>query len=83
MNLIFTDLPNRYTECKNNVEGDNFHLEAQSKCFIISKQLIQEKGEKITGSVSLIQRFYDPNDETFYDEETNETYDKNLSEFIK
>lgn len=38
-------------------------------------------GIKVSGNVSIIQRFYDPDQQTYYDEQTDEVLDKSITEF--
>lgn len=80
LSLPFESAKHQYTMH----EGRGRRTVAGSECMIFTKELVQSTSENLKIDISIIQRFYDPNDRYAYMEDMpNVKIEKKVEEYIK
>jgi hypothetical protein len=81
--LSVTDLPFEKAKYVSSVANDTLVLKASSNIFLLSKEIIERKGEVMDLEVLCSQRLFDPEDPVIYDDEDPEVFfDKPVDEFV-
>jgi hypothetical protein len=81
--LALTDLPFEKAKYESKVTNNTLNLKVHSNILILSKEIIERKGEKMDLEVLCSQKIFDPNDPVIYDDEDPELFfDKPVDEFL-
>jgi len=81
--ISFVDLPFTKAKIESEVVSNTLHLKTSSNVYVLTKEVIEKKGETKDLEVLCSQKIYDPNDPVIYDEEDSEIfYDKPVDEFL-
>lgn len=81
--LSFVDLPFAKAKIESQVVSNTLHLNASSNVYVLTKEVIEKKGETKDLEVLCSQKIYDPKDPVIYDEEDSEIfYDKPVDEYL-
>jgi hypothetical protein len=81
--LAVTDLPFEKSKYESSAANDTLTLKATSNMFVLSKEIIERKGELMDLEVLCSQKLFDPEDPVVYDDQDPEVfYDKPVEEFV-
>jgi hypothetical protein len=81
--LALIDLPFEKSKYESSVANDTLTLKATSNMFVLSKEIIERKGEVMDLEVLCSQKLFDPEDPVVYDDQDPEVfYDKPVEEFV-
>lgn len=82
--LSVIDLPFKSKQPRYNRQQNDLVIELTSPAVIFSKEIINEKADRLNLDVLVSQRFYDPHDQYFFDEENGGArIEKPVTEYIK
>jgi hypothetical protein len=81
--LAFTDLPFEKAKITSSVKGSVLTLSSAQNFFLLTKEVIEKKGDRADMEVQVSQKIFDPSDPVIYDDEDPEVfYDKPVDEFL-
>lgn len=81
--LSFTDLSFEKPKIDSNVQDNKLEITSTENLFILTKEVIEKKGELLDIEVLCSQKIYDPQDPVVYDDEDPDVfYEKSIEEYI-
>ena len=81
--LAVVDLPFEKPKIESNVSQNALNLQSSSNFYLLSKEVVERKGERLDMDVICSQKIFDPEDPIVYDDEDPEVYyDKPVDEYL-